>query len=167
MCSKIVLKIIRKIYRKSIHSTGYRVAVFSHFFTKLMCNVICVSINKQLNSFQICLDHVSQLCQRNAWKTHCHFRRLLTNTTLCHEAHFWRLAVRYDIYIYVIRQLKFNYILTSWSTFLLEKLTDSKPVNKFLAFYGTRRFITTFTNTRLLSLSWASSTPSTPPHSTS
>jgi hypothetical protein len=36
---------------------------------------------------------------------------------------------------------------------LLEELTGSKIVKKFAAFYGTRRFITAFTGTRLLSLS--------------
>jgi len=40
-------------------------------------------------------------------------------------------------------------------------------VKKFPAFYGTRRFITAFTNARHLSLSWASSIQSIPPHHTS
>jgi len=38
---------------------------------------------------------------------------------------------------------------------------------KFPTFYGTRRFITSFTNVHLLSLSWASSIHSIPPHPTS
>ena len=57
--------------------------------------------------------------------------------------------------------------LTPWSRALLEKLTGSQLVNKFPAFYGTRRFITAFTNARHLSLSWAKSIQSTPPHPTS
>jgi len=40
-------------------------------------------------------------------------------------------------------------------------------VKKFHAFYGTRRFITTFRSPRHLSLSWASSIQSIPPYSTS
>jgi len=40
-------------------------------------------------------------------------------------------------------------------------------VKKFPAFYGTRKFITSFTSARQLSLSWASSIQSIPPHSTS
>jgi hypothetical protein len=48
-------------------------------------------------------------------------------------------------------------ILTPWSRVLLEKLTDLQLVNKFLAFYGTRRFITALTSARHLSISWASS----------
>ena len=39
--------------------------------------------------------------------------------------------------------------------------------HKFPAFYGTRRFITAFTRARHLSLSWASSIQSVPPHPTS
>ena len=48
--------------------------------------------------------------------------------------------------------------------YLLEKLTGSQPVKKFLAFYGTRKFITAFTSARHLSLSWARSIQSMPPH---
>ena len=58
-----------------------------------------------------------------------------------------------------------TYLLTPHSTFLLEKLTDSQLVNKFPAFYGTRKFITAFTSSRHLSLSWASSIQSIPPKS--
>jgi hypothetical protein len=38
---------------------------------------------------------------------------------------------------------------------LLEKLTGSQLAKKFPAFYGTRRFLTTFTRTHHLSLPWA------------
>ena len=57
--------------------------------------------------------------------------------------------------------------LTPCSRILLEKLTGSQLVKKFHIFYGTRSFITAFTTTRHLSLSWASSIQSTPPHPTS
>ena len=56
--------------------------------------------------------------------------------------------------------------LAPYSTFL-EKLTCSHLVKKFPAFYGTRRFITAFTNAHHLSLSWASSIQSILPHPTS
>jgi len=49
---------------------------------------------------------------------------------------------------------------------LLEKLTGSQLVKKFHIFYGTRNFITTFTNVCHLSLFWASSIHSMPPHLT-
>ena len=47
----------------------------------------------------------------------------------------------------------FTYLLTPFSRVLLQKLTDSQPVKKFPAFYGTRRFITSVTSARHLSLS--------------
>ena len=43
-----------------------------------------------------------------------------------------------------------TYLLTPWSTVLLEKLTGSQLVRKFPTFYGTRRFITALTLARLL-----------------
>jgi len=61
-----------------------------------------------------------------------------------------------------------TYLLTySRSRVLLEKLTGLQLFKKFPAFYGTRRFITVFTSARHLSLSWASSIQSIPPHPTS
>jgi len=43
-------------------------------------------------------------------------------------------------------------LFTPQSRVLLEKLTGSQLVKKFPAFYGTRRFITTFTSAHHLSL---------------
>ena len=59
------------------------------------------------------------------------------------------------------------YLLTPWCRVLLEKLTGLQLVNKFPAFYGTRRFITVLTSVRHLSLSWANPIQSTYPHPTS
>ena len=56
-----------------------------------------------------------------------------------------------------------TYLLTPWSR-VLEKLTGSQPVMKFPTFYGSRRFITAFTSSPHVSLSWASSIQSIPPH---
>ena len=60
-----------------------------------------------------------------------------------------------------------TYLLTPWSRVLLEKLTGSQLVKKLPALYGTRRFITTFTRGRHLSLSWATQIQSIPRHPTS
>ena len=60
-----------------------------------------------------------------------------------------------------------TYVLTPWSRVLPEKLTGSQLIKKFPTFYGTGRFITAFTSTRHMSLSWASSIQSMSPHSTS
>ena len=75
-----------------------------------------------------------------------------------------------DIKLRVIHVTDFvylTYFLTPWSRVLLEKLTGSQLVKKFPTFYGTRRFITAFTSARHLSLSWARSIQSMPPHPTS
>jgi len=46
-----------------------------------------------------------------------------------------------------------NYLLTPWIRVFLEKLTGFKLVKEFLAFYGTRRFITAFIRVCHMSLS--------------
>ena len=56
-----------------------------------------------------------------------------------------------------------TYFLTPLRTVLLEKLSGFKLVKKFPAFYGTQKFIDTYTSARHLSLSWARSIQSMPP----
>ena len=68
---------------------------------------------------------------------------------------------------WVLHFLRLTYLLTPRSRILLEKLTGSQLDKKFPAFYGTRRFTTAFTSARHLSLSWARSIQSIPPHPTS
>ena len=63
--------------------------------------------------------------------------------------------------------LPLTYFLTPWSRGLHEKLTDSRLVKKFPAFYGTQRYITTFASACHLFLSWSRSIWSMPPHSIS
>jgi len=46
-----------------------------------------------------------------------------------------------------------TYLLSPFSRVLLEKLTASQLVKKFLTFYGTRKFITALTSARHVSLS--------------
>jgi hypothetical protein len=69
--------------------------------------------------------------------------------------------------VYIRGTYLLTYLLTPCSRVLFEKLTGSQLFKKFPEFYGNRRFITTFTSTRQLSLPWASSIQSIPPHSTS
>ena len=59
------------------------------------------------------------------------------------------------------------YLLTPGCRVLLEKLTGLQLVKKFLAFHGTRRFITVLTRVRHLSLSWGSPIQSIYPQLTS
>ena len=60
-----------------------------------------------------------------------------------------------------------TYLLTPWSRVLLEKLTVLQLVNKFPAFYRTRKLNTVLKSARQLSLSCANSiqSPQTPPTS--
>ena len=73
---------------------------------------------------------------------------------------FWYSSL-YKLFSYLL-----THPLTPWSRVLLEKLIGSQPVKKFPAFYGTRKFITAFTSAQHLSLTWARSIQSMPPHST-
>jgi hypothetical protein len=54
---------------------------------------------------------------------------------------------------YILLSICFGtYLLTPWSRDLLEKLTGSQLIKKFLGFYVIRRFITAITKARHLSL---------------
>ena len=81
----------------------------------------------------------------------------------CEHCSFWNLKV-HTLFTYIYTYCT---LLTPLSRVILEKLTGFQPFKKFPAFYGTQRFITTFTSFRNLSLSWASSIQSIPPHPTS
>jgi hypothetical protein len=59
-----------------------------------------------------------------------------------------------------------SYLLTPWSRVFLERLTGSQLVKKFPTFCWTRRFITAFTSTHHLSLSWARANKSMTSHPT-
>ena len=60
-----------------------------------------------------------------------------------------------------------TFLITPCSRSLLGTLIGFQLVKKFPVFYGTRRFITAFTNARLLSLLWASLIQSILQHPTS
>jgi hypothetical protein len=85
--------------------------------------------------------------------------------TLAHTSSFSRRFLLLRTKHWLTKQL-INY-LTPRSRVLLEKPTGPPLVKKFPAFYGTRRFIITFTKARYLSLSWTSWTQSMPPYPTS
>jgi len=53
-----------------------------------------------------------------------------------------------------LRTYLLPYSLTPWRRVVLEKFISSHLVKKFPSFYGTRSFITAFTSTRHVSLSW-------------
>ena len=60
-----------------------------------------------------------------------------------------------------------TYLITPWSTVLLEKLTGSAASQEITRIFGTRRFLTVLTSARHLSLSWANSIQSPQPSPTS
>jgi hypothetical protein len=66
------------------------------------------------------------------------------------------LEISYLVSGFMILNILITYVPASWNRFLLEKLTGLQLVNKFPAFYVTRRLITGFTSACHLSLSWAS-----------
>ena len=60
-----------------------------------------------------------------------------------------------------------TYLLTPWSSVLLEKLTVSAASQEIPRIFGTRRFITVLTSARHMFLSWANSIQSPQPPPTS
>ena len=61
------------------------------------------------------------------------------------------------LHVFQVLIYLFTYLLTPWSRVLLEKLTISQLLKEIPAFYGTWRFITTFTSVCHLFLSWGTS----------
>jgi len=82
-----------------------------------------------------------------------------TYTTAC------QMSLIHTLLLYVWKV--YVNILSSWSRVHPEKLTGFQLVKKFPAFYGTWKFITAVRRACHLSLSWASSIQSIPPHPTS
>ena len=92
------------------------------------------------------------------------------------SGHMARSGKQINAYVYVVTVVYFlnikieygkTYLLTPWCRVLLEKLTGLQLVKKFLAFHGTRRFITALTSVRQMSLTSASPIQSIYPHPTS
>jgi len=56
----------------------------------------------------------------------------------------------YSLHTYLLKLFTYLliYLLSPWSSVLLEKLTVSQVVKKFPAFHGTRMFITAVTSAR-------------------
>ena len=107
----------------------------------------------------------------STWRFITHQHTLLV-TILCiwnqeyyNSTWFWWQCI--TIGIVKFWDLASTYLLTPYSRVLLEKLTGLQLVKKFPVFYGTRRFITAFTSTHHLSLSWATSIQSITPYPTS
>ena len=83
------------------------------------------------------------------------------------NAAFGNTVYKLRCFTLVLCKFSYYYLLTPWCRVLLEQLTGLQLVKKFPAFHGTRRFITSLTSVRHLSLSWASPIQSIYPHPTS
>ena len=113
-------------------------------------------------------------------------RYLIWRSTLCHEYQYstshrpeFCASKGGILHIFVVRERQFCFkqrqkylgkitdLITPWSRALLEKLTSLHLIKKFPAFYSNLSFITAVTSARNLSLSWARSIQSIPPHPTS
>jgi hypothetical protein len=70
--------------------------------------------------------------------------------TACHDNE----RLYYHAPLFVIAVYWLTHLLTYSIRVFLEKLTGSQLVKTFHAFYGTRRFITAFTSSHHLALSW-------------
>ena len=99
-------------------------------------------------------------------QTATRFFRLLSWSSVCSSLYF---PLRVRAMSHLVESYYFcncTYLLTPWSTVLLEKLTVSQLIKKFPAFYGTRSSITAFTRARHLFLYSISSIQSIPSHQT-
>jgi hypothetical protein len=97
----------------------------------------CTEDNKDI-SVIMCADNIRPDCAQ------IKIKQLIVNTIF---------FITINIVLFDGKFCKLTYLLTPWSIVLLEKLTGLQLVQKFPAFYGTRRFITAFTSSRHLSLS--------------
>ena len=141
----------------------------------------------QLMAAMLPATHASSQSCRHSYDTRVNVFKRLSNSWNCspylavnillyrnrlllwlHEIAFYYDSLTYiRIYIYIyIYIYSLDYLLTPRNRALLEKLTGFELVEKFPAFYGTRRFVTAFTSAHHLSLSWDRSIQSIPPHLT-
>ena len=86
------------------------------------------------------------------WQSGLHFHTCTHKNAPHNTIVFWSLKFNQN-WVPTSYQI-LTYLLTPCSRVLLQKLTGLQLVKKFPAFYGTWRFITTFTNACHLSLSW-------------
>jgi len=62
-----------------------------------------------------------------------------------------KLSLKYSLFTPIYLAVNYTYLLTPWSTVLLEKLTGSAASQEVPRIFGTRRFITVLTSDSHLS----------------
>ena len=128
------------------------------------CASLRVFLGLYRDSLPICLYVIRKLSNTFVFTP---FRTTKLNTLSDQYCYSELLLHVSFVRIYLLTYLStflLTYLLTLRSRVLLEKLTGLQLVKIFPAFYGTRMFITAVASARHLSLSWASSIQSTPPH---
>ena len=93
------------------------------------------------------------------------FFKTVTSAQYCRDENI--KAEKSVVWYEALQRYQLTYLPTSRCRVLLEQLTGFQLVKKFPIFHGARRFITTPTSVRDLSLSWASPIQSLYPHPTS
>ena len=93
------------------------------------------------------------------------FERILTYLLTCISTYI--LTYLLPSFLPSFLRYLLTYLRRPWGRNPLENLTGFQLVKKFPAFYGTRRFITAFTSSHHLPLSWATWIQSMPPNPTS
>ena len=147
---------------------------FSSFTSKVWtCSTQC---NFPVSFFK--MFHVVFLiifCYNSLWAICSHY----AHSTLQHHTFLYDAYTKYNSHKKCLHKLRWTFpdasvtdnnlqgLFTPWCRVLLEKLTGLQLGKKFPAFHRTRRFITTLTSVRHLSLSWASPIQSIYPHPTS
>ena len=125
------------------------------YVTPMAAQASCRVLISQLPRWKVvvlCPRNTPQCKEALEWDSSERLRALvLSCLVLSRSVMFWASGVLQCVYY-------------CWSWVLPEKLTGPQLVQKFPAFYGTRKFTTVFTRARHLSLFWARSIHSMPPH---
>ena len=125
--------------------------VYEHYCK--MCHRQCRSLAPPPTSLLNLASHI-WVYRKDSYIVINHILHTHTHTQMHIHTHTHTLSLSHSL----------THSLTPWCRVLLEKLTGLQLVKKFPAFHGTRRFITSLTSVRHLSLSWASPIQSIYPH---
>ena len=130
----------------------------------VILTAVCSVLNESEISFEAMLWQWGGFISSYVFRVFQHWRSKNEGRLSCFWSNIVNIAssTRFTLYSHTN-----SYLLTTCGTVLLEKLTGSQLVKKFPAFYVTWMFITAFTSAHQLSLFWASSVESIPPHPTS
>ena len=127
-----------------------------------------VSLSAQFMMFQRHYDiwNMGTICPETQHNIRIWTKSLVTSPWKTQILHNSRLHAISHMNIQWSSQINTNQLIP-WGRVLSEKLIIPQLIKKFPTFYGTPRFVTTFTSTCHLSLSWSWQIQSMPDHLTS